>query len=310
MGKSNNKKIINIILATLATAILIFSFVITYFPSLGLPSWSQLFQKAGLTNYVDSRKYDFSAHYIDIGQGDCELIISGDDVVLIDSGDIGSFSKIKSYLDFQGIKSIDYFILTHPHSDHIGSASEILADYEVENVIMPRYSEQHTPTTEIYKQLVISLNQSKTKVIAAKAGECYELKNFSFIVLSPAKEYDELNNSSVVIKCIYKNSSFLFCGDAEKKAEKDIINSGYDISADVIKLGHHGSYTSSSSKFMMAVNPKYAVISCGKNNKYNHPNQPVLDFLIKHNIDYKRTDFNGTIVAVSDGKDITFFEER
>jgi len=200
--------------------------------------------------------------------------------------------------------------LTHAHSDHIGSAAKIIQNFEITNIIMPRYTEQNMPDTNIYTNLLQAISESGATAYAATPGDRYDLNGFCFSVLAPNDDYEELNNSSVVIKATYGKNSFLFMGDAEKKSEKDILNAGFDVSADVIKLGHHGSKTSSSGVFLKSVNPTLAIISCGVNNQYNLPSEKTLDMLDKLGIQYKRTDVSGTIVVGSDGEHIYVSTEK
>lgn len=175
---------------------------------------------------------------------------------------------------------------------------------------MPRYTEQNMPDTNIYTNLLQAISESGATAYAATPGDRYDLNGFCFSVLAPNADYEELNNSSVVIKATYGKNSFLFMGDAEKKSEKDILNAGFDVSANVIKLGHHGSKTSSSEVFLKSVNPTLAIISCGVNNQYNLPSEKTLDMLDKLGIQYKRTDVSGTIVVGSDGENIYVSTEK
>lgn len=175
---------------------------------------------------------------------------------------------------------------------------------------MTRLTEENTPTSDVYSNLLNALASSKAKVYAAKAGDTYKLDDISFDILGPVKDYKELNNTSVVVKVTYSNTKFLFQGDAEAKAEKDILAAGYDVSADVIKLGHHGSRTSTDLDYLRAVNPQAAVISCGLNNSYKHPNPETIAKLESMSIPYYRTDVRGNIVIECDGNNFSFNCER
>lgn len=306
-AKSKSGKILQI--AVLSVFVLL-AVLITYAPKLGLPSWGDLFRESGINDAVNAEEYPFSVHYIDVGQADCSLLICGEDTVLIDAGDVDSYDAIHTYLQAQNIEEIDYFILTHAHADHIGSADEILKNYTVHNVIMPKYSEANMPTSKTYEDLLYALSDSEAKVIAAKPGNSYTLSACSFTVLAPNKAYEEVNNSSVVVRFVYGDTAFLFQGDAEKVSEQAILDAGFPIQADVIKLGHHGSKTSSSAGYLSAVQPKLAIISCGENNSYNHPSESILKRLDDYGIDYRRTDRNGNIVVISDGKNISVETEN
>lgn len=251
-----------------------------------------------------------SVHFIDVGQADCSLIICGADTVLIDAGEVDSYPTVHAYLQQQNVTEIDYFILTHAHADHIGSADEILKNYKVNNVIMPKYSEVNMPTSKTYENLLYALSDSDAKVIAAVPGNSYTLSACSFTVLAPHKDYEELNNSSVVVRFAFGDTAFLFQGDAERKSEQDILDAGFTVRADVIKLGHHGSKTSSSAGYLAAVQPKLAVVSCGLDNAYKHPSDTILKRLDDLSIDYRRTDRNGTIVVTSNGTEISVETEK
>ncbi|MGN0562122.1 MAG: ComEC/Rec2 family competence protein [Candidatus Fimenecus sp.] len=306
---TKNKKVRGIQIAVLAICVL-FAVLVTYAPKLGLPTFGDLFRESGINQAVDAKDYAFSVHYIDVGQADCSLIICGEDTVLIDAGEVDSYDAIHTYLTSQNVSEIDYLILTHAHSDHIGSADEILKNYTVQNVIMPKYTEENMPTSKTYEDLLYALADSGAKVIAAKPGNSYSLSECSFTVLAPNKDYEELNNSSVVVRFIYGNTAFLFQGDAEKKSEQDILDAGFPVSADVIKLGHHGSNTSSSAGYLAAVQPTLAVISCGEKNAYGHPSEKILTRLDELKIDYRRTDRNGNIVVTSDGNTVSVETEK
>lgn len=253
---------------------------------------------------------NFYAHFIDVGQADCELLKCGDDVVLIDAGDIDGFKTIESYLDALNVTEIDYFIITHMHADHMGSAAKVIEKYKPKNIIMTKLTKDNMPTTDLYGNLLNTLSKCDSKIIAANPGATYELESFSFTVLAPNANYEDLNNTSVVVRAEYGKNSFVFQGDAEAKSEKDILSKGFNVKADVIKLGHHGSKTSSSEAYLMAVNPQIAIACCGVNNRYNHPSQETLNKLDKFNISYFRTDMRGNIVVKSDGSTLSVITER
>ena len=288
--------------------------IISIIPSLDLPfnipTWNDAYEKANLNTGADADINPLSVHYIDVGQGDCIFIKSSSGTMLIDAGEKGNDEKILSYLHNQGVDTIDYLVATHPHSDHIGSMPKVIAGLEVKNVIIPKLSEINMPTTKGYENLLNSVKSSGAKVISAEAAKEYLMGDVSFIVLSPSEQSKNFNNMSVVIKLSYKNTDFLFMGDAEQEIEQELIEKGYDISADVLKLGHHGSNTSSTEMFLKSVKPNFAIISCGKDNSYGHPNSEILTSLKTYNIDYKRTDESGTIVVGSDGDKLTISTEK
>lgn len=309
MSKTYNpksKKVRRILLSVFLVIGILLSVLITYFPNLNLPSWNKVFEAQSDAEV----QYPFAAHFLDVGQADCSLIKTETATILIDAGDVDSFPKIDTYLKQHDVQTIDYLILTHAHADHIGSADDVLYHYDVRNVIMPKYQEENMPTSKVYKNLLMALQEIKPKVIAAKPGSTYEIGDLSFTILAPNATYKEMNNSSVVTRVVYKNAAFLFQGDAEKQSEKDILKNDYILSADVIKLGHHGSQTSSIEPYLKAVHPKFAVISCGLDNSYHLPNESVLKRLEKLNIDYRRTDFHGDIVVYTDGDTLYLETEK
>ncbi len=272
--------------------------------------WEDVYQKVGLKTDSDIENYPLSVHFIDVGQGDCIFIKLGDSTMLIDSGEKNNDEKIIKYLRNNGVVKIDYIVTTHPHSDHIGAMPSIIENFNVKNIIMPRLSEQNMPTTKGYENFLIAVKNSGANVIAATPFNEYELRDANFAILSPANQSKNLNNMSIVIKLSFGDTSFLFTGDAESQIEQELLSSGYDIRSNVLKLGHHGSNTSNTERFLQAVNPSFSIISCGKDNSYGHPHEEVVELLNKYDINYKRTDENGTIVVGSDGSNLTYITER
>lgn len=243
----------------------------------------------------------FIMHVIDVGQGDSVLLQCDNHFMLIDSGEYTAENSVKNHLKAAGVQKLDYTVITHPHSDHCGSMINVLKDYNTDCVIMPD-AFNNTPTWE---NLVDYIDEKDIPVKKAVVGDEYNLGSCTFTILAPnSKTYDNINNYSVVIKAVYKNTSFMLTGDAETLSEKEIIKNGFDLSADVLKVGHHGSNTSSSKKFLQAVNPKYAVISDGKDNDYGHPNKETLERLDNLGICVYRTDLLGSIMFVSDGNHV------
>ena len=257
-------------------------------------------QAAGKINQSDS---NMEVHYIDVGQGDATLIKVGEHAMLIDAGDNSEGTAVQSYLDSQNIETLDYVIGTHPDADHIGGLDVVIYKFDCKKVFMPDV----TSDTKTYDDVVQALKSKNQKKKAPKLGKTYSLGDAAFTVIAPVKEYgDETNNWSIGILLQYGENRFLFTGDAEKEAEEDILDTGEDISADVYKASHHGSKTGSSDEFLDKVNPTYAVISCGEGNKYGHPSAQTLNNFRSRGIKTFRTDNQGTIVAYSDGKNITW----
>ena len=242
-------------------------------------------------------------HYINVGQGDSILIQQGSQNMLIDTGTNASTSSLMVYLNSLNIKKIDVLVLTHQHEDHIGGADAVIKAFNIGTLYMNKV----TTTTKTYKDVINAMISKGLKPTAPSAGATFKLGDANCTILSPINTNSkDLNTYSIVIKLVYGNNKFLFTGDAQASNEKDMINKGFDLSADVLKVGHHGSDTSTSDAFLSKVNPKYAVISCGKNNDYGHPHKSTMDKLQAKGIAVYRTDESGTIVCTSDGKNISF----
>jgi competence protein ComEC len=251
---------------------------------------------------------DLKVCFFSIGQGDCILIQQLDKNVLIDAGYKRTGKPIIRHLKRNGIEKLDYVIATHPHPDHIGGMPRVLKNIDVKNIIMPsKYifsSKRHQKNND---KLIDIIREENINIIKARPGDRFIIGDSYLEILAPnGNDYNRVNNYSIVTKLVYKKTSFLFTGDAEVNSEREILSKGLDVSADVIKVGHHGSCTSSCEKFIKAVRPKYAVISVGCNSFYGQPDKCVLDRLSRVRAKLYRTDKQGTIVAISDGKDILF----
>ncbi|OOM74287.1 hydroxyacylglutathione hydrolase [Clostridium puniceum] len=243
-------------------------------------------------------------HYIDVGQGDSILIQVNNKNLLIDAGPKSDKKKLLNYLSDLNLEKIDYVISTHPHEDHIGNMSKVIDDYKILNFYAPKVQS----TTKTFEQMIESLKSKNLKINVLKRGTAsINLgENTKVTVFSPTKDsYEDLNNYSPVIKIEYGKTSFLFTGDAEQEVEKEILASNEDISANVLKVGHHGSSTSTTKDFLNKVHPLISVISVGQDNTYNHPNNDTLKRLSENKITIYRTDKDGTIVLSSDGSNIT-----
>lgn len=274
---------------------------------------------AAVNSFID-KDADLEIHYIDVGQGDCSLIKWEGAAVLIDCGERENADKVLDYLKEQGVEKLDIIIATHPHSDHIGAMGDIISGIDVERVIAPKVSSDMTPTTKTYERFLKTLQDKALKLTAAKPGTVYTLagKTASSMekqppkleILAPVEDYDDLNDYSVVTRLTYGSTSYLFTGDAERKAEKDILASGADVSADVLKAGHHGSSTSTSEAFLEAVSPDVCVIQCGAGNSYGHPHAEILERFEAIGAKCFRNDINGTVKIYSDGEQIFVVPEK
>lgn len=269
-------------------------------------TWDDIYTYLGIYPRVENDDC-LHVHFINVGQGDCTLIKTNDSAVLIDAGEKGNEKLVTDYIKSQGIDTLDFVIATHPHSDHIGSLDEVIDSFTVKNVLMPKLSEFNTPTTSAYESFLKSVKASGARVISAKPGDVHSLGRIEMTVLSPFEQSDDLNDMSVVVNLSFGDTSFLFTGDAEKAAENLILDSDYSqyLKSDVLKVGHHGSSSSTGSNFLEAVSPQYAVISCAKGNDYGHPHKETISLLYDYGIEILRTDDLGTVIIESDGKNIT-----
>lgn len=278
-----------------------------------------IFLISGCNNFASLDKFlidnvnnnELVVHYIDVGQGDSTFIeLPNNEVMLIDAGEYEYSETIDNYISDLGYNKIDYIIGTHPHSDHIGGMEDIINSYDIGKVYLPKASSN----TKTYKGLLESIKDKGLKIDTGKSGvNIIDEGDLKIDIISPVNDsYDDLNNYSIVVKMIYDDNSFLFMGDAEKKVENEIMDNVKDISylkADVIKVGHHGSGTSSGKDFLKLVSPKFAIVSVGKDNKYGHPHKNILEDYQDIGASIYRTDEMGTIIVKSNGKNISVNNE-
>lgn len=246
--------------------------------------------------------------FIDVGQADSILIqIPNGRNVLIDAGNNDDAGTITSYLKKENVRTLDIVIATHPHEDHIGSMDTVINTFAIGQFIMPRKD----ATTQTYRDMITALQSKGLKITQAKAGLKLDLgPEINASLLAPnSASYDEVNNYSAILQLVFGSTVFLFTGDAEEQSEKEMLASGVNLKADVLKVGHHGSNTSSSASFLAKVQPQYAVISVGKDNSYGHPAPSILDRLRKEETKVYRTDQTGTIIVESDGTTITLLSQ-
>lgn len=272
-----------------------------------LPTWDELASMAELTEPPVILNRCLAVHFIDVGQGDCILIEApSGETMLIDAGERGNARTVTDYIRKYGDDTLEYVVATHPHSDHIGSMDGVIRAFTVQNVLMPRLSKEATPTHAFYKNFLTAVKKAKAKVVAAKPGYTFSFGKGACTVLSPAQQSEDLNDMSVVLRLDWGDTSFLFTGDAEAAAEKQMLSGKYAeyLDVDVLKLGHHGSRTSSTVNFLNAVTPEYGVISCGAGNDYGHPHKETLARLAKLHATVLRTDKMGSIRMYTDGETI------
>ena len=248
----------------------------------------------------------FEIHFIDVGQGDCSLILCDGKAMLIDGGESSESSKVYAYLKAHGIDYLDYMVATHAHSDHIGGLSGAL-NYASIGTAYCSVTEYDSKT---FSSMVKYLNNQGCKITVPVAGDTFSLGSATVQILGPQIAYDDPNDMSIVLKITYGETSFLFTGDAERTAEADILDAGYDLSSTVLKVGHHGSDTSTSYPFLREIMPEYAVIQVGKDNSYGHPTEDTLSRLRDADVKVYRNDLQGTVICTSDGESVTFSTEK
>ena len=246
-------------------------------------------------------------HFIDVDQGDAILIQVNNKNLLIDSGPSSAKNKLFNYLKKLKITTFDYVIATHPHEDHIGNMSILIRKYNIKMFLSPKI----TSTSETFEDMVTSLNDKKLKINVLKENsnliDLGENTSIDIHTLQNINDTDNLNLYSPIIKFTFKNTSFIFTGDAETDNELDLIKRNINIKSDVLKVGHHGSNSSSSENFIKTIYPKVAIISVGENNSYGHPSVETLNTLEKFNIKILRTDLNGPIILKSNGSSISYY---
>ena len=247
-------------------------------------------------------------HFIDVGQGDAVLISTPDGNILVDTSEKSAKDSLKDYLGAAGVSELKYLVLTHPDADHIGNAQFVIENYKVENVVMTDYAS----TSKTYENLLDAIEEKKVNVIIPENGYSFKLGALTNTVIAPVKEYDDPNEMSLVIKSVYGDTSVMLTGDAEVESEEDILKK-WSVSAlqsDILKVGHHGSSTSTTEAFLKAVNPRVAIISCGEGNSYGHPHAETLERLENKGVKIYRTDEKGSIIYKTDGNDIILLETR
>ncbi len=244
--------------------------------------------------------------FLDVGQADAALILCGDHAMMIDGGNADDSSFIYTYLKNLGIGRLDYVVCTHPHEDHAGGLSAALNACSVGAVVSP----VERSDNEAFLSLVKQADKQRLGITVPTVGDEFYLGPAKITVIGPIMSHEEINNNSLVLKIDFGSTSFLFTGDAEREEESDITDEYEDLKSTVLKVAHHGSASSSSYVFLRAVMPEYAVISVGNENPYAHPHDDVMSRLRDVGAKVYRTDMQGTVTVVSDGKIVEFKVER
>lgn len=249
----------------------------------------------------------FEVDFIDVGQAKCILITSGNKTMLIDAGNVADGETVCTRLSAQGITQLNYVVCTHAHEDHVGGLAQVLEIFTVTDTV---YAPSLTASTKCYEDFLDACAAQNKQPVHPTLGSTLPFGEATVEFFGPAlADTTDLNDSSVVMKMTYKNTAFLFTGDAETASEYAMINHGFDLSADVLDVGHHGSSTSTSYVFLREVMPGYAVISCGADNDYGHPHEEVTSRLSDAGVITWRTDQHGSVHVISNGKALAFYTD-
>lgn len=248
---------------------------------------------------------EMEVHFLDVDQGLCILVKLGDEVLIYDGGERDTSSQVVAYVKDLGITEIDYMISSHYDSDHVSGLIGCLNAFDVKNVFGSNY--EHN--SKLYGSFIDAVKAEGLEMQYPEVGTEYSFGEAVITILSPEEISKDSNANSVAIKLTYGESDFIFTGDADYGSERDMVASGIDIDCEVLSVGHHGSASSSSSIFLENTTPEYVVISCGKENSYGHPHEEVMELLENMEIDVFRNDVQGTVVATTDGKSITWSQE-
>lgn len=250
-------------------------------------------------------------HFIDVGQGDAALVQTVSGNLLIDAGTPDSAEALTEYIDDLGIHTLDYAVFTHPHADHIGGAVQILEKYSLRNVILPNA----VSTSYTLEKMMDAIEKENCEVIEGKAGVFFDMGEVQVELLGPVSDHsqdaDDLNNTSVVVKVTYGEVSFLFTGDAETESEYEMLDRDAEkLNVNILKVGHHGSSTSSCASFLKAASPEVAIVSAGLYNEYGHPHAEVISRLHAIGASLYRTDKHGSVVVYTDGQTYSIQTEK
>lgn len=245
---------------------------------------------------------ELEVHFLDVGQGDCTLLLCGGEAMLIDAGDNDQGAKIQNYLQKQNVESLKYVVCTHPDEDHIGGMDVILYKFDCETILMT----EEEKDTNTYRDVVDTMENRGYGRTLPVVGQQYTLGDAVFTILGPSGLSDDSNNNSIALLLSHGSSKILFTGDAEEEEEEKMLDSGMLPDVDVYKAGHHGSRTSSSEKLLETISPEYAVISCGEGNSYGHPHAETMNHFRAMGVQVFRTDEQGSIVLASDGSEISW----
>ena len=279
-----------------------------------LPEAPKAFARIGadFRPYAELGENEAAVYFLDTGQSDSSLIMTGTHNVLIDGGDLDSGNIITGVLNALGVEQLDYVLLSHPHVDHFGGLTEIFKNFPVGKLLVPYVPDDMIPRTYNYSRILAALELYDIECEFVKSGDVFSLGDPVLEIAAPIyNDYSELNDLSIVARFVHGENAFLFTGDLEAAAESDILENGVDIKANVLKVGHHGSAGSSSAEFLESVSPKIAVVEAGEYNTYRHPRSEVIERLGAVGCrELCATSLNGNIAVISDGMGLRVETEK
>lgn len=272
--------------------------------------WREVFSAAGLSDFSSAAdEYPMSMHVLEVGKADSILVECRGKYLLVDGGTPDQAETVSRYLTRRGVTTLDYVINTHPDSDHVGGLAGVIGEFTVGRYFMPQLPEKLIPSDSAYTNTMQALKEKQVPVEYLRGGDALNLGELSVQVLAPLSVLDTTNDNSIVMMLSFGQTRFLLMGDAEAGEESTILSAKLNLQADVLKVGHHGSKTSSTAAFLAAVRPKYAAVSVA-DSQYELPNREVMDRLNRFSATIGRTDVSGTLLYCSDGTSVTYQTER
>lgn len=291
--------------STLATIIIATLLTVCAFSFWQAPAPAQLVPKPEDAPALTPQS-ELIVHYIDVGQANAAIVLCDGEAMLIDGGNKADSQLIYAYLQNLSLDHLNYIVCTHAHEDHVGGLAAALNYATVDYALCPVTDYD----SKAFRDFVKYLDVQNVPITTPSAGDTFTLGSADVQILGPIQPSDEPNNTSIVLRIVFGNTSFLFPGDAEREEEQDIIDAEYDLKSTVLLVGHHGSNSSTTYPFLWQIMPEYAVISVGKDNAYGHPTEDTLSRLRDADIKVYRTDMQGTIICTSDGETVSFTVER